>query len=704
MFYEFYSYIKNKYFEELKTLPAPTREAMIFKRTCEEIPIEIKRDDLIAGWYGCENDVEYKITENKEFAFMDAYSQDEINIKNEFYEKFGCIVRFDRAHTCIDYGHIVKYGLKSYEIRVKEELKKENITDSKKTMLEAMLISIDAVKLYAKRFSNLADQMHATDNSERLLKIRNVLLKIPYEPCENFYEAISAIWMMHTLIPVSENSWASISLGRIDQYLYPFYQKSLSQGETRENIKNYLKNLFLLLDSYGDGACALNIGGMDEEGHDQVNELSRLLIEVEKEMRLSSPIFVTRVNPNTPDDILDQVIDIKLFSIGQPTFYGEIPCRNALMDRGVPPKDAVDFSANSCMGLYISGEEIASMWGCVFNMHLPLELAINKGQPLFYPLPFDMESNPLEEVNDIDTLFEAYEKYLRELFVLLFGYNRKNAVNCANNTPNPLLSAITKGCIESGLDRAVGAKYNTETVETMALVNTANAICAIDTLVFKQKKYTLSQIITATQNNFEGYGEILTDIRKCDKYGINSRYADGFALRLCEITATLCKELSFDNIYFLPSLHTLDTNVSFGNRLYSTLDGRLAGEPVAKNAGPTNDVRTSDPTSLILSAAYLNQKLFSGGQPIDLYFDKSMLEAKESRDKIKALIKTYFELDGLQLQVNSIDIELLEKAYRKPEDYPQLIVRIGGYSRRFTELSKNAQKEFIERFKNEKGA
>ena len=154
-------------------------------------------------------------------------------------------------------------------------------------------------------------------------------------------------------------------------------------------------------------------------------------------------------------------------------------------------------------------------------------------------------------------------------------------------------------------------------------------------------------------------------------------------------------------MYFIPSLHTLDSNVSFGNRLYTTLDGRLKGQPVSKNAGPTNDVRCSDPTGVILSAAALPQENFSGGQPIDLYFDPALLESKASRDKIKALIQTYFQLGGLQVQVNSVDIGLLERAYEKPEDYPMVVVRIGGYSRRFTELSKKSQLEFIQRFRQE---
>jgi formate C-acetyltransferase len=514
------------------------------------------------------------------------------------------------------------------------------------------------------------------------------------------FEAMAAVWIIHSVVPMSDAHWASISIGRMDQYLYPFYLDAIKNGVSKDEIKGYFKNLFVFLETYGDGACALNIGGMDKDGRDLMNDLSRLIIEVEKEMLTASPIFAVRVNENTPDDIIDECIDLKLFSIGQPTFYGEKSCREALSHRGVPSEDAVDFTVNSCMGIYMVGQEIASMWGFVCNMHLPLELAVNGGKGINSCLPYESKVEYKEPTN-LDGLIALYEEYLRELFAVCLPINRKNAYEFAANRPNPLTSLMTCGCIESGLDRSVGAQYNTETVEAFALANAADAICAIDTLVFTQKKYTLAQFTKAARADYVGYDEILRDIKSCKKYGMNDSRADGIAAKLVEITARLCKEFDHDNVHFVPSLHTLDGNVWFGSKLYSTLDGRLKGTPIAKNAGPSNDARTPNPTSLMLSAASLNQKLFDGGQPIDIYFDRSTLSTKDGRDKIKALVKTYFELGGIQLQVNSIDIELLEKAYENPQDYPDLIVRIGGYSIRFNQLPKVTMREFIDRFKNE---
>jgi formate C-acetyltransferase len=236
------------------------------------------------------------------------------------------------------------------------------------------------------------------------------------------------------------------------------------------------------------------------------------------------------------------------------------------------------------------------------------------------------------------------------------------ALETEKNYPDPLLSALTDGCIQNRRDRSNGAVYNTVTVETLGLINTCDAISAINELVFCRKKYTMQQLITAVKANYEGYEEVLSDILSCKKYGMGDPDYGYIIKTVGEEIFAACKKVSHGNRYYLPSLHTLNENVNFGNRLYATLDGRRAGEPVNKNAGPSLLLKKREHTSDIVSATSFDQSLFSGGQPLDLYFEKQWFETKELRDRIKALIKTYFELGGLQLQVNSVDIELLEKA------------------------------------------
>jgi len=672
------------------------------------MPIQIKGTDFIAGWYGyeaCPDDMKNIISRKENVCMLQYISEEDLDLKSKLDNEFLLQCGFCGGHTCIDYKTIAEKGVNFYINKVGKELLTTDAHSDKYIYLKAMLISLKAIETFSKRFAELAFSMaenaKSFEEKERLMRMHNALLKVPMNPSGDFYEALQAVWIMHLLIPISEHDWASISLGRFDQYLYPFYKKSIESGETRETIVDYLKNLFVLLDSYGDGACALNIGGMDMQGHDQMNELSDIIIDVEKQMRLRAPILAARINQNTPKNIMDKLVDSSLFEIGQPTFYGEAACRKAVANRGIEEAIAAQFSANSCMGLVIAGEEIADMWGCLFNMHLPLELAINKGKPLFGELPVQLKTKPLEEIQNIEQLFLQYGKYLKELLQIVLNINRKTALNYAYNFSDPLLSAITKDCIEKGMDRAIGAKYKNVTVEAMGMINTGNAITAIDTLIFHKKKYSSYDIINGAKNDFVGYEELKNDIRFCEKYGANSKKPDEICGRLTDILANICEQLNFDNTRYLPSLHTLDNNVYYGKRLYTTLDGRMKGEPVNKNAGPTNDVRKSEPTSMIISAASLNQYKFSGGQPIDIYFDKKSLSTVEKRDKIKVLIKTYFELGGMQIQVNSIDSHTLESAFENPDEYKHLIVRIGGYSMRFCDLSNISKLELIERIKYE---
>lgn len=703
MYYEIHGQIVSEHMEELKLLPAPLMSAEIFRHFVEEIPLFFRKEDRLAGWYGYEEN-----PENTEYAISllsgrhPVLSDKERAQVKHLAEDLKTELSFSAGHCCIDYKTVIEQGLISYLNRVEKELSKE----PDNAMLQAMKLELLSCERYAQRFA--ARALEETENAEnaeqkgRLLQMYSALLRVPMYPAENFLEAVQAVWIMHTLIPASEMSWASISVGRMDQYLYPFYKKAVEDGTSKEEIKGILKNLLRLLDSYGDGACALNIGGMDATGNDMMNELSELFIEAEKETALRAPILAVRVNPNTPDAILDDLIDFDLFRIGQPTFYNELSCRDAVMGRGIPEQEAAGFVCNSCMGLYLTGKEFADMWGVKFNSHLPLELAVNHGKPFHGELALELKTEP-RTVTGLEELLEQYEKYFSELMGICTVLQPKVAAEAEANHPNPLLSVMIEGCLEKRRDRSVAARYQTITVETMGFVNTCDAMEAVCELVFEQKKYTLEELIEAAKNNFETDDVLYHDLRNCKKYGMNDQRTDSICHDLSGKIADICKTYARENLLFLPSLHTIDANVGYGAGMYATLDGRKMGEPVCKNANPSDLVNNLVHTSHILSASAVQQTRFSGGQPIDLYFQKDWFGTKESRDRIKMLVKTYFELGGLQFQVNAVDIELLEKAHKAPEKYPNVVVRKGGYSVFFAELSEKAREEFIEHAKKEDG-
>lgn len=681
MVYNLYPYITKKYaayFNEITDMPM--RQAMIFKKTAEEIPLQIRSGDIIAGRYGFDNGVPDDIAGDADMV-MPEYGRDhELSRIADELNKYNITASFGAGHTCLDYKTVIERGLRYY---------------SGMAGTEAMKISLSAAEAYAGRFAALAlklsGETDAAEERARLTRIARACLQVPMKPARDFFEAVQSVWLIHSLSPISDNNWASVSLGRMDQYLYLYYLKN------RVGAPEILKNLFMLLNLYGDGACALNIGGLSRDGEDMMNELSELIIRTEKETASCSPILAARISEKTPGRILEQLVCSELFEIGQPTFYGEEICRRSVETRGIDAETASDFAVNSCMGLVIPGYEIADMWGCKFNMHLPLELAVNCGKPLKGELLLDLKTQPLPKPESMDDIFGQYELYFTELLGYALKLNAGSAEMTAALYPNPFISAITGDCNITGKDRATGARYNHVTVETMGLVNTVNALLALDTLVFKSQKYTAGDFIRAAQANYAGYETLLRDILRAEKYGMNTACSNDIAGRMIVMVSGICEKFSFDNTRYLPSLHTLDANVGFGRYLYATLDGRPAGAPVAKNAGMSAETPDISPTDMALTAASVELYRFSGGQPIDLYFQPEDLQNKDSRNKIISLIRTFHKLGGMQLQVNSINTDTLKKAYGNPAEYKHLIVRIGGYSRRFIDMGDHEKLEFIMR-------
>lgn len=674
-------YTREHFFERLNSLSPVSRFAEKFRIETELLKLDIKNDDEIVGWFYFDRKCSDEVVFTDEI--QDRETSKIINAPEKLYSR----TNVDRGHTLIDYEAIIKNGLVFYHNKINEELTKYPQNE----YLLAMKSSLDSIFNLLKRSAVIIDEkLLKCDEYDkmRLVSLKKMIEKVPYYPAEDFREAIQSIWIIHFIAPLAENAWYSISLGKFDEYLYPYYKKSLSSGMTRDEAKKILHNLYKLLNSYADGACLLNIGP-------RYNELSELIIECQKEFAMPAPILAARVDENTSEKICNSLIDEKLFSMGQPTFYGEKSCISALVEKGLSADEAKTFSNNSCMGISITGNEFNSMWGCVFSVSAALEAAMNCGMILNSD---EITVPNIFEPHTIDELVENFKKCAEYMLKICVKSYEKKAEISENTLPDPFISLLTPGCIEKHRDRISGAKYHNVTFECMGMVNVSDGICAIDELVFKKRKYSINEINNAVKNNFKGFDNIRNDIMKCSKFGENSK-ADDYAVKIAEILSEIIIGFNHGNMYYSPSLHTLDANVGYGAVYGAGYDGRRAGEPFAKNAGASNEVRKADPTSMILSSSGLPQYKFFGGQPIDVNFGIDMV--RNHKNEIKALIGIYLERGGLQFQVNSVSSKLLREAMENPEKYPNLVVRIGGYSIYFNRISKDSQREFIDRFEKE---
>lgn len=709
-----YSRWRVLYASELELLSPPRREARLFQKAVERYPLHIHSGDVLAGWYGFsseeEQDAVYGGVEAGVYASILPEPPCEGKTLRQWLSSYGFKPgSYDRGHYEHDYQAILSRGLNGYLEDVEHQLQNNENSDEKREYLLGMRDSLKTAELFSARFAALAEEMAETETDPvhlgRLAQIARMCRKLPMSPAENFCEAVQSAYLVWSLSCISYGAWVSVSFGSFDQYLYPYYQKSKQEGMTDEEAIAILLQLFRMLDVYNGIDCVVSVGGVDGSGGDLTNELSYLLIEAEKRSKLRAPLFVARINRGTPKKLFRELISKDLFEMGQPSFYSEENCLEAVKGRGICESDARRYGISTCMYPAMPGREVVHGWGCIVNTHLPLELALNCGKPLHGELPLDFQTTPQSSYQSVEEILTQYRSYLRELFAIAIKWQQDHTVRHAREFPNPFVSALTEDCITRGKDRwDGGAVYHNLVIELFGFANTADAITAIETLVFEKKICTIKDLVTAAKADYKGFEVLHRSLLKCEKYGMGRERADRNACHVLELLSDVCEEKRTENRAYLPSLHTLWEDVPWGAKRYAFLDGRLSGEPVNKNAGPTTLVRGAGPTDVALSAGRLNQLRLSGGQALDVHIGIRNLDSVQNRDKIASYIQTYFLLGGLQIQVNGLTADALQKAYENPEAYPNLMVRIGGHSRYFKDFSDAMKLEFIKRFRIEEGA
>lgn len=671
-------------------LPAPEREAAAFAYVLEHLPVAVPETELLAGdwhWRFAAEDTREAVAQVLE---RPVASTGEPSVLQLLDERFHLRAGWSPAHTCADYGRLLASGLAAVRADIDDALL--SATGAPAETLRGMSTAVQAVIGFAHRLAALAEAQGRDE-------LGAICRKVPEYPAETLREALQALWILHLAVGVSEYCDASLSLGRLDQYLLPLYERDLQRGIPPQELRGLLVELWHKLNRFGDPACAVNLGGLEAQGRDLWNPLSDLIVDVTREVLLPSPILAARVHAGLPAHAFEALLSPELLRIGQPTFYGEQPCREALVRRGVPAAEAHRFALNSCMGLVMPGEEIADMWGVVVNLLLPLELALDHGRPFAAALPLALQTPPRLGYGSFDEFYEQWASYLAELLDYLVDRQAEATRWIGRERPNPFFSALTADCIDRATDRAMGGvRYHGVTVEGFGWVNAADALTAIRRLVFEEDRYSLPELVAAAQADFVGHERLLSDLRACPKYGNAQAEADELAARVTDTFAALTTAHNRDNLHYLPSYHTLNAHVFAGRKLAASLDGRRAGQPLGKNAGPLPEHRRGPLTALLLSASTIDQRSLPGGQALDLSLDPKLLGTVEDREKLQALLLTYFQRGGLQVQVNGLGAEELRAAIAQPQAHRDLIVRIAGYSARFVELGGDVQREMVERF------
>ena len=679
---------------------------------------------------------------------------------NYFYNGVG--------HVTVQYEKVLAIGYEGIIAEAQEELEKCNLGDAdyakKSHFLEAVIISCRAVITYAKRYAELArkEAQGAVSASRRaeLLKIAENCEKVPAQGATSFYEACQSFWFVQQLIQI-ESSGHSISPGRFDQYMYPYYKKDLDAGIITRNFAQELMDCIWVklndLNKCRDAASAegfagyslfqnLIAGGQNAEGIDVTNDLSFMCIEASMHVQLPAPSLSVRVWNGTPHEFMMKAAALTRTGVGLPAYYNDEVIIPSLISRGLTLQDAREYNIIGCVEPQKAGKTEGWHDAAFFNMCRPLELVFSNGMDKGEQI--SIRTGNVEEMTTFDEFYDAYKKQMAYNISLLVNADNAIDVAHAERCPLPFLSCMVDDCMKRGKSvQEGGAVYNFTGPQGFGVANMADGLYAVKTLVYDEKKVSMAELkemlalnygkgldaesladlTIEVANNMKAAGQqvgrqeiasILEQIRAISespevkakgekllelienvpKFGNDIPEVDAFAR---DVAYTYTKPMeTFRNPregMYQAGLYPVSANVPLGAQTGATPDGRLAHTPVADGVSPSAGRDVNGPTAAANSVSRLDHYIASNGTLFNQKFHPSALSGREGLEKFVALIRAYFDQKGSHMQFNVVSRETLLDAQKHPEQYKHLVVRVAGYSALFTTLSKSLQDDIINR-------
>ena len=636
------------------------------------------------------------------------------------------------AHLAVNYERILKEGLKGYEKRVKECKATLDLTNpdniDKYCFYNAVLIVLEAVRNFANRYSVLAKDLAEKElNQERkveLLEISRICSKVPYEPAETFQEAVQSVWFIQLILQIESNGH-SLSYGRFDQYMYPYYDRDIKNGTIKESealelltclwIKtltiNKVRSQAHTLSSAGSPMYQnVTIAGQTTDKKDAVNDLSFLVLKSVAQTRLTQPNLTVRYHKNINKHFLDECVEVMRLGFGMPALNNDEIIIPSFMDWQVKEEDAYNYSAIGCVETAVPGK-----WGyrCTgmsyINFPRMLLCTMNNGVDLTSNKRFTKGYGHFTEMESYEELLEAWDKTIRE--ITRYSVIVENVIDKASerDVPDILCSALTDDCIARGKTiKEGGAVYDFISGLQVGIANMADCLAAIKKLVYEEKKITRQELWNAILDDFSSpenkkIQEML--IREAPKYGNDDDYVDQL---IVEAYDSYIEEIEkYPNTRYnrgpiggirYAGTSSISANVGQGMSTMATPDGRNAFEPLAEGCSPAHNSDKNGPTAVFKSVSKLRTNKITGGVLLNQKMTPQMLSTEENRQKLELLIKTFFNrLHGYHVQYNIVSKETLIDAQKHPEKHKDLIVRVAGYSAFFNVLSKKTQDDIIGR-------
>jgi len=630
------------------------------------------------------------------------------------------------GHTALD-GKIYRKGMLDFKKEIQEQIDQLDFMNdpeatAKLEELKAMLISCDAVIVFAERHVALAEEMAKTESNEQradeLKKIAEVCRRVPAHAPQTMWEAIQMYWFVHLGTVTELNGWDAMNPGHFDQHLRPFYEKEIAENKlTREQAKELISCFWIKVNNHPAppkvGITAresgtyndftnINIGGVQPDGSDGVNEVSYLMLEVIEELHILQPGNSVHISKVTPDKFLKAAVKLIRQGHGYPSVFNPDVYIQELVNQGKSLEDAREGGCSGCIEVGAFGKEAYLLTGYL-NVPKILEITLNNGIDPLTGKVAGIETGDPTTFNSFEELYNAFLKQLH--FVVDQKIRVSNYIDqmFAKYAPAPFLSVVIEDCITKGKDYYNGGpRYNTNYIQCTGLGTVTDSLSVLKKHVFEEKTFSMDTLLKAVANNFEGEEALRQRIlNRTPFFGNDDEYADSIALRVYDdlYDAIEGKPNTKGECFHLNMLSTT-CHVYFGLVLGATPNGRFSGKSISDGTSPSHGSDTHGPTNVIRSLGKLDQTK-SGGTLLNLRFVPSLLKREKDMEKLGHLIRSYFTLGGHHIQFNVVDTATLYAAQACPKDYKDLLVRMAGYSDYFNDMNADLQNEIIERTENE---
>ena len=631
------------------------------------------------------------------------------------------------GHVVADYERVISIGFFGIaeEVRRFRDRLDMTLAESleKRIFYEAVLISLQAAIDFAGRFAALAERLAATEGDAvrrgELLTIAEVCRRVPAHPARTFWEAIQSYWFVHLLIQIEANGH-SISPGRFDQYLSPCYQVDLATGRLNRAQAQELVECFWIKcnelnkvrewvpTQYFSGYPlfqTVTLGGQARNGRDAVNDLTYVCLDATASLKLPQPTVIVRVHDGSPDEFLMAAARCLLrHGGGMPGFFSDEVAIPLLMRLGVTLEEARDWSVMGCAEPQVAGRFNTGTGGASHtNLLKVLEITLNGGTNPQTGLGPCQGDGDLRTFRSFDEVMAAFRRQLAYYMRALPLLDNATSLAYAELTPTPLLSALIDGRLERGRDVSLGGppNYHNLVQHAWGLANVVNSLAALKKLVYEQGRLSGGELAQTLADNFAGLrGEEIRQmlLHRAPKYGNDDDEVDLIAREVVDLLAREAQKYRpLRGGCFGLSTQSLSSNVPAGAQVGATPDGRRAGEPLADNNSPAPGSDLRGPTAALKSVAKFDHALLSNGTILNLKFHPSAFQGEERLRKFVAMLRTYFDLKGFQVQFNIISPEVLREAQRQPDKYRNLVVKVAGYSALFSSLDRKLQDQIIER-------